>query len=178
MEPAEEQKEAQPVVVRREPENDLFTWVGPSRPFKTRSKEYYVTLFAITGLIGFVLFIAEGAMPVVLLIAIVFLFYVLSTVKPEDIEYKITNKGIKIFGKRNDWQTMGRFWFTRRFDSEILVVETFILPGRMELVVKPEDREVIRKYLSAYLQEEEVAATGLEKAANWFSSKLPGNNKV
>src|SRR3989344_1449467 len=55
----------------------------PSRPFKTRSREFYVTLFAITGLVGLILFIAEGAMPVVLLIAIVFLFYILSTVAPE-----------------------------------------------------------------------------------------------
>lgn len=158
-----------------EPENDLFTWIAPSRPFKTRIKEYYVTLFAITGLIGFVLFIAEGAMPVVLLIAIVFLYYVLSTVKPEDVEYKITNKGVKVSGKRTNWQVMGRFWFTRRFDSELLIIETFILPGRMELVVKPEDKETIKKHLLAYLPEEEIAATGLEKAVSWFSSKLPGN---
>jgi len=168
MDPAKEEKK--PV-----PENDLFIWIAPSRPFKIRTREYFVTLFAITGLIGFILFIAEGAMPVVLLIAIVFLFYVLSTVKPEDVEYKITNKGIKVSGKRTDWQLMGRFWFGKRFDSELLTVETFVLPGRMELVIKPEDKETIKKHLSAYLPEEEIAATGLEKAANWFSSKLPGN---
>ncbi|MEK7550397.1 MAG: hypothetical protein AAB535_01240 [Patescibacteria group bacterium] len=175
MDPAEENKEVQPVVVRREPENDLFTWIAPSRPFKTRTREYYVTLFAITGLVGLVLFIAEGAMPVVLLIAITFLFYVLSTVKPEDVEYKITNKGIKVSGKRTDWQVLSRFWFTKRFDSDLLVIETFTLPGRVELLVKEEDKGIIRKHLTAYLPEEGVAATGLEKAANWFSSKLPGN---
>ena len=159
----------------REPEKDLFVWRGPSRPFKTRTKEFYVTLFAIVGLVGLVLFIAEGAMPVVLLIAIVFLFYVLSTVVPEEVEYKITNQGIKVAGVRTNWEGMGRFWFTRRLDSDVLVVETFVIPGRLELVIKGEDTEVIRKNLSSYLSEEEVKPSGLEKATNWFSSKLPGN---
>lgn len=159
----------------REPEKDLFVWRAPSRPFKTRTKEFYVTLFAIVGLVGLILFIAEGAMPVVLLIAIVFLFYVLSTVAPTEIEYKITNKGIKVAGVRTEWDLMGRFWFTRRLDSDLLVIETFVIPGRLELVIKGEDIETIRKNLSSYLSEEEVKPGGLEKASAWFSSKLPGN---
>lgn len=175
MEPAGEQKEAQPVVVRREPENDLFSWTAMSRPFKRRGREFYVTLFAIVGLVGLILFIAEGAMPVVLLIALVFLFYVLSTVPPEEIQYKITNKGIRVADKRTDWGLMGRFWFTRRFDSDLLIIETFALPGRMEIVIRSEDEETIRKSLSAYLPEEEVKPSGLEKVTAWVSGKLPGN---
>ncbi len=156
-------------------ETDLFVWRAPSRPFKTRNREFYVTLFAITGLVGLILFIAEGAMPTVLLIAIVFLFYILSTVAPEEIEYKITNRGIKISEVRTEWNLMGRFWFTQRMGSDLLVIETFVIPGRLELVVKGEDVEIIRKNLSTYLTEEEIQSSGLEKAANWFSSKLPGN---
>jgi hypothetical protein len=158
-----------------EPEKDLFSWIAPSRPFKTRSREYFVTLFAITGLIGLILFIAEGPMPVVLLIAIVFLFYVLSTVKPDDITYKITNKGVRVAEKLTEWNLLGRFWFNRRFDSSVLTIETAILPGRLELVIKAEDEEEIKKALSAYLTYEEVKPTGVEKVANWVSGKLPGN---
>jgi hypothetical protein len=158
-----------------EPEKDLFSWVAPSRPFKTRSREYYVTLFAIVGIIGLVLFIAEGAMPVVLLIAIVFLFYVLSTVRPDEIAYKITNKGVRVAERLTEWSLLGRFWFNKRFDSPILTIETGIIPGRLELVVKAEDEEEIKKVLSAYLTYEEVKPTGIERAANWVSGKLPGN---
>ena len=176
MDPAEEVKNTATSTLENQKEQDLFAWRAPSRPFKTRSREFYVTLFAITGLVGLILFIAEGAMPVVLLIAIVFLFYILSTVAPEEIEYRITNRGIKIAGSKTDWQMMGRFWFTRRMESDLLVIETFTIPGRLELVVKSEEIETIRKNLSSYLTEEEVQPSGLEKAANWFSSKLPGNN--
>src|SRR3989344_1914801 len=147
MDPAEEVKNTATSTLENQKEQDLFAWRAPSRPFKTRSREFYVTLFAITGLVGLILFIAEGAMPVVLLIAIVFLFYILSTVAPEEIEYRITNRGIKIAGSKTDWQMMGRFWFTRRMESDLLVIETFTIPGRLELVVKSEEIETIRKNL-------------------------------
>lgn len=164
-----------PITPQRTTEKDLFVWTEKSRPFKRRTREYYVTLFAIVGLIGFVLFIAEGAMPVILLVSVVFLFYVLSNVEPIDVEYKITNLGIKIAGRRTDWSILGRFWFTEKLGSSILIIETFTLPGRLEMVVKAQDVEKIREILTEYLTEEEIPQSQLEKATNWFSSKLPGN---
>lgn len=168
-------EEPQPVIVRREPEKDLLTWTAPARPFKRRDREFYLTLIAIAGIIGLVLFLIEGFMPVILIVSLVFLFYVLSTVEPENIEYKITNKGIKIVDKRTDWGLMNRFWFSRRLDNELLIVETLGLPGRMELVINPGDKEEIRKALSAYLIEEEAPPSFLDKAANWFAKKLPNS---
>ena len=180
MDPAEEKKtkevggdEPKPVVVRREPERDLVIWSAAGRPFKRRDREFYVTLAAMGGIVALILFLVEGFMPVVLIISIFFLFYVLSTVEPENIEYKITNKGIKIGGRRNDWAVLGRFWFSRRFDHDLLIIESASLPGRIELVIVPEKKEEIRKSLSAYLFEEEVPPSPLDKAANWFSKKLP-----
>lgn len=171
----ENQNGVTPVVVRREPEKDLFVWRAPSRPFKRRPREFYVTLFAIVGLLGLVLFIAEGAMPVILLIAIVFLFYILSTVEPTEIEYKITNKGIKIGGVTTSWQIMSRFCFVKKAESEVLTIETFTIPERMEVMVNLEDIETVRKYLLDYIPEDEIKPSRLEKITNWFSSKLPGN---
>src|SRR3990167_3231537 len=127
--PSEEPK---PVVIQKEAEKELLTWTAPARPFKRRDREFYITIIAIAGIVGLVLFLIEGFMPVILIVSLVFLFYVLSTVEPENIEYKITNKGIKVVDKRTDWSLINRFWFSRRFDSELLVVETLGLPGRME----------------------------------------------
>lgn len=167
---------ATPVVIKREVEKDLFVWRAPARAYQPRTREFFVTLFAIVGLVGLVLFIAEGAMPVVLLIAIVFLFYVLSTVKPEEIEYKITNKGIKIAGNKTDWQFMNRFCFTKKGLNDVLLIETYVIPGRLELVVNAGDIEVIRKNLLENVPEEEISPTGLEKLTTWFASRLPGNS--
>ena len=168
-------EEERPAVIRNEPERDLVTWSAPARPFKRRDREFYVTLIAIAGVVGLILFLVEGFMPVILIVSLVFLFYVMSTVEPENVEYKITNRGIKVAGRRNDWANMVRYWFSRRFDNELLIIESTTLPGRIEFVVAPEVKEEINKALSRYLTEEEAPPSYLDRAPNWFAAKLPGN---
>ncbi len=172
----EPSQEPRPVVVRREPERDILTWIAPSRPFQRRDRQFYVTIFAIGGIVGLVLFLAEGIMPVLLIIALIFLYYVLSTVEPEKVEYKITSKGVKFASKRTEWQFLNRFWFSKRFGSDLLVIETFQIPGRIEIVINPEIKESLKREISAYIPFEEAPIAGLDRVTNWFSSKLPGNN--
>lgn len=154
-------------------EKDLITWVAPARPFKRRDKQFYLTTVSIAGIVCLILFLAEGAMPVILIISLIFLYYVMSTVEPENIEYKITNKGIKIIGNRTNWENLGRFWFGKRHDSDLLILETNFLPNRMELVIKSEIKDEIKKILTEYLVYEEVSPSNLDKAIDWFSKKLP-----
>jgi uncharacterized membrane protein len=170
-----ESSEPSPVVVKQEPEKELVTWKAASRPFKRRDRRFYITVFAMAGITALVLFAIEGVMPVVLIVALVFLFYVLSTVEPEEIEYTITNKGIKVADKKTGWAYLGRFWFRHQFDSELLVIEAANLVGRMELVIDKGKRDDIKKALSSHLTEEEIPPAYLDKAANWFAQKLPGN---
>lgn len=172
MSPAEE-KEKQEKEVKVEPEKDLVSWTAPARPFKRRNKEFYVTIIAISALVGLILFLVEGFMPVLLIISLVFLYYVLSTVEPQNIEYKITNKGVKIADSRTDWDFIKRFWFTRRYDNSLLIIETASLPGRLEIVIDDGKREEIKKNLSKYIPEEKTPPSSLDKAANWFSKRLP-----
>jgi hypothetical protein len=161
--------------VKHEPEKDLIAWQATARPFKRRNREFYITVIAIAAVIGLILFLVEGFMPVILIISLVFLFYVLSTVEPEEIQYKLTNKGIYIAERKTEWENLIRFWFSRRFDSQLLIIETFSLPGRLELVIDPGQKDEIRKTLLNYIPEEETPASGLDRAANWFSKRLPGN---
>ncbi len=171
----EEKPEPQAVVVRQEPERELLSWTAPARPFKKRDRQFFVTVFAIAGIISLVLFLAEGIMPVILIVALVFLYYVLSTVAPESIEYQLTTKGIKVAGKLTIWQNLIRFWFGKRLDSEILFLDTFLLPGRMEIVIQPEIKEKLKKEISAYIPYEEVPASRLDKVTDWLGTKLSGN---
>jgi hypothetical protein len=169
------QEKPKKVVITREPEKDLFTWKAQARPFKRRNREFWITVIAIAAISGLILFFVEGFMPVILIISVVFLYYVLNTVEPGFIEYKITSRGIKIADKRTGWDTLTRYWFTCRFDNELLVFEALSLPGRVELVINPKDKKAIKKALSDYINEEEAPPSDLDRAANWFSKKLPGN---
>lgn len=173
--PAREKKEETKIrrSAERVPEKNLVSWRAPARPFKRRNREFYVTIIAIAALVGLILFLVEGFMPVILIISLVFLFYVLSTVEPEEIEYKVTNKGIKIADRRTDWDFILRFWFTRRFDNSLLIIETVNLPGRLEIVIDQSKKKEIRKNLFKYIPEEKTPPSTLDKAANWFSKKLP-----
>lgn len=168
--------EAAPGTLQKESERDLVTWIAPARPFKRRDRQFYVTTFAIAGIICLVLFLAEGAMPVILIVSLVFLYYVMSTVEPEKIEYKVTTKGIKIAGRLTEWQGMTRFWFSRRFDNDLMVIETLAIPGRIEMVINPEIKDELKKKITMYIPYEEVPASGLDRVTNWIAKKLPGNS--
>jgi hypothetical protein len=157
------------------PETELFSWTAPARPFKKRDREFYVTAIAIASIVGLVLFIAEGFMPVVLLISLMFLFYVMNTVEPDNVSYKITSKGVKFAETLNEWEFLQRFWFSRRFSNELLVFQTKGLAGRLELVINAQDKDKIRETLKKHLPEEEAPPSVLDKAANWVGGKLPNN---
>jgi len=158
-----------------EPEKELFAWKAPERPFKKRGRDFWVTVITIASLFGVILFFAEGAMPVILIIAMVFLFYVMSTVEPQEVDYRITNRGVKFADKTTEWQYLTRYWFSSRFDTPLLVFEMSLVPGRLELVINEKDKTKIGKALKDYVIEEEVPASKLDNAANWFAKKLPGN---
>ena len=156
-------------------EKELFSWSAPARPFKRRDREYYVTLLAIASIVGLVLFIAEGAMPVILLAALVFLYYILNTVEPESVGYKISTWGIRVANVLNPWENLRRFWFSERRGNWLLVLETNGLSGRLELVINQDDLEKLRENLKEYLPEEKITPSFFDKTVDWVSQRLPNN---
>lgn len=165
---------------KQEEEKELFTWKAPARPFKKRDKEFFTTIIAIGFLMSLILFFIDGFLPVMVIVALVFLVYVLSTVPPDEVEHKITTRGIYFAGKINPWFELTRFWFTHRFGSELLILESFRMPGRMEFVINNEDNETIKKHLMDYVLYEEAAPNILDKAAAWLGKRvnLDTNKKV
>jgi hypothetical protein len=175
--PPKETVAPQPVVPQQtapqEPEKTLFTWKAPVRPFKRRDREFWTTTIVIAFIFGLILLLIEGVMPVILIISVIFLYYVLSTVEPEEIEYGVTNKGIKIEDKTTSWEVLTRYWFSKRYNSILLIFEMTKIPGRLELVIHEKDKASFRKHLKKYIKEEEVAPSNLDKTANWLSKRFP-----
>lgn len=165
----EDQTQSAPV----QKEKVLFSWKAPARPFKRRDKEFFTTVLALAFLIGLILFFVEGILPVAVVMALVFLIYVLSTVAPEEVEHNITSKGVVFAGKKYKWGELVRFWFTTRFGSELLVFESVQVPNRVEMVIQGTDKERIKDAVEDYLVYEEAAPNFLDKAAGWFSKQVP-----
>ena len=168
----EEQNQQQGTLTPKK-EELLFSWRAPARPFKRRDRNFFTTVAALGVLIGLILFFLEGILAVAVVAAIVFLVYILFTVAPEEVEYKITNKGSMLGEKKHLWGEFRRFWFTKRLDSNLLVVEIVNFPGRLEMVIQVEEKSKIREVLEQYLIHEEAAPNFLDRAAAWMSKKIP-----
>jgi hypothetical protein len=173
--PVSERQEQPPLEAPKKlpEEKTLLSWTAPTRPFQPRSRDFYVKIISMAILFGVVLFIIDGIMPVLLIIALLFLFYVLSTVKPENIEYKITNIGIYVADKRTDWDRLGRFWFVNRMGADLLAIEAANIAGRMEIMVPDDQREKVEEVIGKYLVHEQIPPTFFDKAAQWASNRLP-----
>lgn len=159
--------------LKNEEERTVFSWKSPARPFKKRDREFFTTVIAIAVLGGLILGFLEGLLPVLVVVALVFLIYVLSTVPPEEVEHEITNKGFASAGQKNNWPQLRRFWFTTRFSSHLLVFESAAFPGRIEVVVNKDDQDEIKKELIKHIPYQEAAPNFLDKAAAWLSQRVP-----
>lgn len=156
-------------------EEDLFAWRAPVRPFKKRDRQFFTTVGAIAILVGLIMFFLEGFLPVAVIAAMYFLLYVLSTIPPEEVEHKLTNKALYFAGKKYLWDELMRFWFADRFGTfgtELLVVEAVRPPWRLEIVIHSQDKENLRKILEERLPYEEAAPSFLDKAASWLSRRV------
>lgn len=157
-------------------EKELFSWNAPARSFQKHSHEYWIKFMTIASIFAVILYIIEGLMPVLLIIALIFLYYVLSTVEPEPIRYSITNAGLKIGNSTTEWPYITQFWFSKRANDELIIFQTTYLPGRLELV-SPADKEKLKKILLRYIPEEEKPPNRFDRAADWLSNKLTEQTK-
>lgn len=164
----------EPVMVVKEPLKDLLVWQAPARSFKRRDREYYTTIGAIIFLLAVILLFLKEWLLIGVIISLGFVSYVLSTVPPENVENKITTRGVVTGGKRYDWAFLGRFWFSAKWDSEILNIETALaFPRRLMLLLGKTEKEQIKKVLEKYLVLEKPEKSFIDKAGDWLQKKVP-----
>lgn len=168
-------QEPMPVVARPEPEKILLSWKAPARIYKKRNREYFTTIAVIVILVSVILFFAKEFLFIAVILSLAFVSYALAAVPPHEVEYVISNKGIRSGGQLYHWQWLRRFWFESKWKQEMLVVENLAtFPGRLMLVLTPEvKKEELEKQVGAYLIKERPQFTFVEKAANWLSRKVP-----
>ncbi|NMC36113.1 hypothetical protein GYA49_03625 [Candidatus Beckwithbacteria bacterium] len=167
-------QEPAPVTIVKEPLKILLTWKAPIRPFKKRNREYFTTAGSIIFLICIILLFVKEFLLVLALIALSFLVYIMGTVEPEEVEHKLTNKGIITLGKTYFWEQLGRFWFEKKFNDEVLMIENFIgIPSRLMLLLGKQDKIQIKAILDKYLLQEKPELSQVEKMSKWLGEKVP-----
>lgn len=161
-------------IVKPEPLKTLLEWKAPSRLFKKRDREYFTTIGSIVFLLAIILLFLQEWFLIVVMVALMFVAYIFSTVQPEEVEHKITNRGIFTGGDSYAWAVLGRFWFTEKWGQKILHLETLLaFPRRLSLLLGKTDQEQVKKTLADYLLFEEPEKTWVDNASQWLSSHIP-----
>lgn len=155
------------------PEEIIFEWQAPSRPFKKRDRQYYTTIVMIVFLISLILFFAGQFLPIAVVIAIGFLSYVLASVPPDMVTNKITTYGIRMENDLHYWEELTRFWFEQKYGYQTLHMETTRFPGRIVMLLGNEKKEIFSQILSEVLPEQIPEPTMLDKASDWLQKTFP-----
>jgi len=174
--PTSESQEYQPAEVSlvKTPYKILLQWKAPARPYKKRNREYFTTIGAIVFLLAVILLFLKEWLLIGAIIAFAFLAYVLASVPPETISYKITTRGIEVADKQYSWERLGRFWFTKKWGSKVLHIDHWGLPTQLLLVYTTKvNKQELRKHLDKFLYYQKPDKTPIDKAAEWLQKKVP-----
>jgi hypothetical protein len=151
----------------------LYAWKAPIRPFKKRDREFWTTVLAIVVLVGLILLFVKEWLLIAAIVSLTFVYYVFSTVEPEEDEYKITNRGLVYSGQSYPWEAISQFWLSDKYGQRVVNFEVRGFPSRITILVGQGEEQKIKELLLKYLIEEEVAPNFLDKAADWLQKKVP-----
>lgn len=162
-----------PDAYRPQPEELLYAWEAPSRPFKKHNRNYYTTIAVIVLLISLILIFAGQFVPMAVVCAVAFMIYVINSVPPQEIQYAITTYGVRIGEKLYYWDVMTRFWYDSKYDQKLLHIEIIEFPERLTLVVGNAKQEVLTSIFSELLLLEKPPLSVYERIAAWLQDKFP-----
>src|SRR3989344_426960 len=74
----------------------LLSWQSAGRPFKKRTKQYYLLVLLIALLVEVILFLFSQYALMAMVMAFVFLVFALAAVPPKNFHYRISSEGITI----------------------------------------------------------------------------------
>lgn len=149
-------------------------WESPERVFKSRSKKYYVKV-SLYGFIFILTAIAFGHFFLVgVIMAIIFVVFVLASHAPFTIEHKLTNMGIISGGRAFLWSEMDSFWFDKKGDDRLLVVQTkMYYPSRLIILLSTVSERTLLELLEKHLHYHEGPVhTRMDKWANFLQERI------
>lgn len=157
------------------PVKTILSWQAPGRPFRKRSKEYYMSVLLITVLVEIVLFLFSEYMLMAAVFSLMFLAFALASVPPANFHYKISNQGITIEDHFFLWEELYDFYFKKRDGSTIVHIRTqAVFPGELTLTLGDMNQEHVKSVLARFIPYREVVKpTFMEKSGDWLSRNFP-----
>lgn len=160
--------------VQPAPEKILLKWLAVSRPYKPQSRQFFSTAIVIAILISIVLVLAGEWMLIAVLAAMIFAYYVWSMIPPDEIEYSLTSKGVRIASILYPWNTLSRFWLEDKWEYKMLVVDNPTgVSKRLYLVLGNQNPAEVEEIMAKFVLAEKPEPTTVDKMSGWLLEKFP-----
>lgn len=165
----------------------LYTWEAPIRVFVKRERKWFLTIGIIALILIFFLILVDKPLLIAVILATVFLVYVLATTKPDLLKHEITNKGIYTLKKLYRWTDITSYWFVEINGQELLYVNTKekYTPRLIMLVgngsIKELNEEMQKHTPYNYLEKQSRIGKyfdGVYIPADKLPGKVPATNRI
>jgi len=157
----------------------FLEWTAPGRPFKKRTKQYYLTALLIMIFVEIILFLFSQYLLMIVVLSLIFVAFALATIPPKNFHYRISSEGIMIEDSFFLWQELSEFYFKKRENVETIHILTQdYFPGELVITLGDLDQDRIKNVLLAHLPYREyIKPTFVEKSADWLTKNFPLENK-
>jgi hypothetical protein len=152
----------------------LMTWTAPSRIFQRRSREFWTTVGSIAFLAAIIFAFMQQWLVILLIASFIFVTYVFSIVEPEELENKLTNRGVYYAGQIYPWEELDQYWIEEKSGQKVLNLQTHAkFLSRLQLLLDESRVKEIEAIIAEYLPEETPEPSFMDKASDWLSEKIP-----
>ncbi len=153
----------------------LLSWSAPGRPFKVRTKQFYMTALLIALFIEIILFLFSQYMLMFVVGSLVFVSFAFAYVPPKNFHYKISTEGFMLEDHFYIWHELYDFYFIKRSGAETLCIRTkSIFPGVLTVTLGDISKDHAKDVLVRYLPYREyIKPTFMEKSGDWLVKNFP-----
>jgi hypothetical protein len=136
---------------KQEPLEELLSWKISAPNFQI-SKKILRSGFVLVFLFAIFLVLAQDWMFLLVLLGMTFLVNLLLNNKDNrDIDYKIFNNGFMYGTTFYSWEQLSQFFYYEGTSNLLIIESKDVLPGRIYVYFKIEDKEKIDSVLNKYL---------------------------
>lgn len=153
----------------------LLKWSAQSRSQLKNMDPKKIKTLMIIGIAVCVLLVAMQEFFLILgVLSLIFVSYALTQTPPDEVDYEITNQGVKYDSIFYPWANMRYFFFTNEVGLDTIAIDMLnTVPTRLFLTVSSKEKDKVTKLLSEYVNYlEEQPKTFMDKAYDSVMDKL------
>lgn len=158
----------------------ICQWHAPLRAYKKQSKHVLRFYVALATILSVIVFFFQDYIVLMVIWSMLFLFYQLTVTPPPVVTNKITAFGVESGGVQLRWEVLSHFYFTKRFEFEILTLVTqgpypffsyFVIPDQK---TKEEVMHVLSEYIM-FVPDPPITIT--DRLINLMSQLIPTDDE-